>query len=58
MAAAGVPIRTLQEWMGHADINTTLIYAHYAPSPNEVSMVNAGFSVAGVTTDDKSCLPD
>lgn len=33
MAAAGVPMRTLQEWMGHADIKTTLIYAHYAPNP-------------------------
>lgn len=54
MAAAGVPIRTLQEWMGHADIKTTLIYAHYAQSPNEVSMVNAGFSVAGATTDDET----
>jgi integrase len=54
MAAAGVPMRTLQEWMGHADIKTTLIYAHYAPSPNEASMVNAGFSVAGSTTDDST----
>ena len=32
MAAAGVPMRTLPEWMGHADIKTTLIYAHYAPT--------------------------
>ena len=54
MAAAGVPIRTLQEWMGHADIKTTLIYAHYAPSPNEASMVNAAFSVARSTTDAKT----
>jgi integrase len=54
MAAAGVPIRTLQEWMGHAEIKTTLIYAHYAPSPNEASMVNAAFSVAGSTTDDET----
>jgi integrase len=54
MAAAGVPIRTLQEWMGHADIKTTLIYAHYAPSPNEASMVNATFSVARSTTDAKT----
>jgi integrase len=30
-AAADVPMRTLQEWMGHADIQTTLIYADYAP---------------------------
>jgi integrase len=27
MAAAGVPLRTLQEWMGHRDYKTTLIYA-------------------------------
>lgn len=47
-------MRTVQEWMGHADIKTTLIYAHYAPSPNEASMVNAAFSVAGSTTDDKT----
>jgi integrase len=27
MAAAGVPMRTLQEWMGHRDIATTQRYA-------------------------------
>lgn len=31
MAAAGVPLRTLQEWMGHRDFNTTLVYADYQP---------------------------
>jgi integrase len=44
MAASGVPIRTLQAWMGHADIKTTMIYTHYAPAPNEVELVNWGFS--------------
>jgi integrase len=53
MAAAGVPMRTLQEWMGHADLKTTLIYAHYAPNPNEVAMVNAAFAAADDETDDK-----
>jgi integrase len=33
VAAAGVPMRTLQEWLGHRDFKTTLIYADYAPSP-------------------------
>lgn len=31
MAAVGVPMRTLQEWMGHRDFTTTLIYADFAP---------------------------
>jgi integrase len=54
MAAAGVPMRTLQEWMGHADIKTTLIYAHYSPNPNEAATVNAAFATADEKTDDKT----
>jgi integrase len=42
-AAAGVPMRTLQEWMGHRDIKTTLIYADYAPSAQEKAMVEQAF---------------
>ena len=44
MAAAGVPMRTLQEWMGHRDFKTTLIYADYAPAANEAQLVNAAFA--------------
>jgi integrase len=40
MAAAGVPMRSLQEWMGHRDFRTTLIYADYAPGAHEVDLVN------------------
>jgi integrase len=43
MAAAGVPMRTLQEWMGHRDIKTTLIYADYAPSEHEAVFIERAF---------------
>jgi integrase len=44
MAAAGVPMRTLQEWMGHRDFKTTLIYADYAPSAGEAELVEVAFA--------------
>ncbi len=34
MAAAGAPLRAIQEWMGHRDHKTTQIYADYAPDPS------------------------
>ena len=36
-------MRTLQEWMGHPDIMTPLIYADYAPSAQEKAMVENAF---------------
>jgi site-specific recombinase XerD len=46
LAASGTPIRTIQEFLGHADSKTTQIYAHYAPSEHEVQLVDAAFSHA------------
>ena len=46
MAAAGVPMRTLQEWMGHRDLATTQRYADYAPSSREADMVADAFARA------------
>jgi integrase len=44
MAAAGVPLRTIQHWMGHADAKTTQVYAHYQPSDAEADTVDAAFA--------------
>ncbi len=43
-AAAGVPMRTLQEWLGHRDFATTLIYADYAPGAHEADMIAKAFA--------------
>lgn len=31
MAMGGVPLRTIQAWLGHTNIQTTEVYAAYAP---------------------------
>ena len=45
LAASGESMRTIQEFLGHADSKTTQIYTHYAPSEHEVEMVNRAFAV-------------
>ncbi|HEV7529177.1 MAG TPA: site-specific integrase [Solirubrobacteraceae bacterium] len=52
MAAVGVPMRTLQEWMGHRDFTTTLIYADFAPDPSGgAAFVARAFGVADIQHD-------
>ena len=47
MAAAGAPLRAIQEWMGHRDIQTTQVYADYAPDPSQGGVwAQAAFGVA------------
>ena len=36
--AAGIPIRDIQAWLGHSDIQSTMIYAHHAPDANHVKI--------------------
>ena len=51
LAAAGTPIRTIQEFLGHADFKTTQIYAHYSPSEREVQIVDDAFAQETETQD-------
>jgi integrase len=36
--ASGVPIRDVQAWMGHSDIQSTMIYAHHVPDANHAKI--------------------
>ena len=41
-------MRTLQEWMGHRDIQTRQRYADYAPAHDEAATVARAFAPRGV----------
>jgi integrase len=43
---AKADIRRVQEWMGHADIQTTMRYLHYAPREEDAQLVAEAFSMA------------
>lgn len=43
-ASPDVPMRKLQEWMGHRDLRTMQIYAHYEPGDDESALVDDAFS--------------
>ncbi|HEV2773822.1 MAG TPA: site-specific integrase [Thermoleophilaceae bacterium] len=48
LAAAGVPLRAIQEWMGHADAKTTEVYRHYAPDTTRgADLVEGAFGRGG-----------
>ena len=40
---AKADIRRVQEWMGHADVQTTMKYLHYAPRDDDAALVAAVF---------------
>lgn len=43
-AAEGIPLRTIQQWMGHASITTTEIYASFMPRDQDAAVIGAAFA--------------
>jgi integrase len=41
-------IRRVQEWMGHADVQTTMKYLHYVPREKDAEPVAEAFAVESV----------
>ncbi len=46
---AKADIRRVQEWMGHADVQTTMRYLHYAPREEDARLVSEAFRLETVT---------
>jgi integrase len=42
-------IRRVQEWMGHADVQTTMRYLHYAPRHDDAAIIGRAFATDRVT---------
>jgi integrase len=47
---ARADIRRVQEWMGHADVQTTMKYLHYAPRPEDAELVAKAFALDEVAS--------
>jgi integrase len=45
-----VSILQLKEWMGHADIDTTMKYLHFAPRAGDADLVAHAFGMPGRST--------
>jgi len=55
---AKADIRRVQEWMGHADIQTTMRYLHYVPRSDDAKLVADAFNVAiSATVDEREPAP-
>jgi integrase len=47
---AKADIRRVQEWMGHADVQTTMKYLHYVPREEDARLVAEAFGLAPTET--------
>lgn len=55
---AKTDIRRVQEWMGHADLQTTMKYLHYAPRADDAKLVNEAFELEDATPPEPRRAPD
>ena len=52
-------IRRVQEWMGHADVQTTMRYLHYAPRHDDAALVARAFAMgSGISDHDETRRPE
>lgn len=58
MASGGVPLGTLQAWMGHEKIDATMICAHYSPTAREAAVIGAIFDAADVLEAPREVPPE
>jgi integrase len=45
-AISKADILRVKEWMGHADVATTMRYLHYVPRPEDARLIAAAFEIA------------
>jgi integrase len=55
---AKADIRRVQEWMGHADIQTTMRYLHYAPRDEDAEIVAEAFRLSAPDSADAITAED
>ncbi|MGH2850675.1 MAG: tyrosine-type recombinase/integrase [Solirubrobacteraceae bacterium] len=54
---AKADIRRVQEWMGHADVQTTMKYLHYTPRAEDAALVDEAFRVEEPSGSSDRALP-
>ena len=52
-----VDIRRVQEWMGHADVQTTMRYLHYAPRHDDAAIIGRAFAIDRATAQTSRSSP-
>ena len=57
-AISKADILRVKEWMGHADVATTMRYLHYVPRPEDARLIAAAFEIAPPTVMALSSPPD